>query len=84
MKAIITIIIVLLLGFTAQAQDQKATTLELPVQTVVLDVEITTPAVEHIETEEKTIEVARLHKFRTSRVKKALSFKTKKNRKMLA
>ncbi len=72
MKTLITLIFVLFIGVTAQAQDVKT---ETKVETVT--VTIVTPTV-------KENSVARLYKFKNSKIKKALSFSTKKNKSKLA
>ncbi len=71
MKAIITIIFILFIGVAAQAQDAKEVKVVTVEKTVV------------IKTSEET-KVARLYKFKNSRVKKALSFTTKRNKAKLA
>ena len=68
MKTILTLIFVLTIGVTAQAQDVKVETVEMSIVTST--------------TNENT--VARLYKFKNSRVKKALSFTTKRNKAKLA
>ncbi|WP_411031474.1 hypothetical protein [Spongiimicrobium sp. 3-5] len=72
MKAILTIIFVLFIGVAAQAQDAKT---DVKVETVEMTIEVST-------TNENS--VARLYKFKNARVKKALSFATKRNRAKLA
>ena len=72
MKTILTLIFVLTIGVTAQAQDAKV---DVKVETITKT--IVTPT-----TNENT--VARLYKFKNSRVKKALSFTTKRNKAKLA
>ncbi len=71
MKAIITIIFILFIGVAAQAQDAK----EVKVVTVEKTVVIKTA---------EEAKVARLYKFKNSRIKKALSFTTKRNKAKLA
>ncbi len=71
MKAIITIIFILFIGVAAQAQDAK----EVKVVTVEKTVVIKTAG---------ETKVARLYKFKNSRIKKALSFTTKRNKAKLA
>ncbi len=71
MKAIITIIFILFIGVAAQAQDAKEVKVVTVEKTVV------------IKTAEET-KVARLYKFKNSRIKKALSFTTKRNKAKLA
>ncbi|WP_282053589.1 hypothetical protein [Maribacter luteus] len=72
MKTILTLLFVLTIGITAQAQDVKA---DVKVETV--EKTIMTSA-----SNENT--VARLYKFKNSRVKKALSFTTKRNKAKMA
>jgi len=73
MKTLVTIIFCLFIGIAAQAQDAPA---EVKVETVEMSVVTTTT------TKENT--VARVYKFKNSRVKKALTFKTKRNKAKLA
>ena len=77
MKAIVTLIFILLIGFTAQAQDGKT---ETKVATIEMGIVIDT----NEEVKTTTTEVARLYKRSNSRVKKALSFTTKRNKAKLA
>ena len=72
MKTILTLIFVLTIGVTAQAQDAKV---DVKVETVEMSIVTST-------TNGNT--VARLYKFKNSRVKKALSFTTKRNKAKLA
>ena len=78
MKTILTIIAVVFFGTVAMAQDASK---EVKVDTVTVGVELNidlhTPV-------KKNREVARLYKFKNSRVKKELSFTTKKNKAKLA
>ena len=82
MKAIVTIIFIIFFGIAAQAQnntqEEKVTTIEMTI--------VTTTATEtknEVKTE-TTTEVARLYKFKNSRIKKALSFTTKRNKAKMA
>ncbi len=75
MKAIVTIIFIIFIGITAQAQDR---TPEVKVDTVEMGI---VTATEDAKEEEK---VARLYRRSNSRVKKALSFTTKRNKAKLA
>ena len=79
MKTLITLIFVLLIGVAAQAQtateDVKVETIEVTIATEA--------AVEKVAVEKNT-EVARLYRRSNSRVKKALSFSTKRNRAKMA
>lgn len=70
MKAIITLIFVLFIGFTAQAKDAA------------VEVQIDFVQIEQVVKQEQ--EVARLHKFKNSRIKKELKFITKRNKAKLA
>lgn len=72
MKTLLTIIFVLFIGMAAQAQDTHS---EVKVETVEMTIVTST-------TTENT--VARLYKFKNSRIKKALSFTTKRNKAKLA
>ncbi len=72
MKTIITLIFVLFIGVTAQAQDAKN---ETKVDTVEITVEVS---------EANENSVARLYKFKNSKIKKALSFTTKANKSKLS
>lgn len=85
MKAIITLILVLLFGAAALAQN---TTTDVKVEVsqmgIVLDSSIDAPVFTNEIAPTKENTVARLYKFKNSRVKKALSFNTKKNNPKLA
>ncbi len=72
MKTLITLIFVLFIGVAAQAKDTAS---EVKVKTVEMSVVTST-------TKENT--VARVYMFKNSRIKKALSFKTKRNKAKLA
>jgi hypothetical protein len=72
MKTLLTITFFFFIGFAAQAQD---TTSEVKVETA--KKEIVTSTV-------KETSVARLYRFKNSRIKKELSFKTNKNTARLA
>jgi len=72
MKTIVTLIFVLFIGVAAQAQDAKVDT---KVETI--EMSIATPTI-------KENTVARLYKNKNSRVKKALTFTTKRNSAKLA
>ncbi|QBA64599.1 hypothetical protein [Muriicola soli] len=72
MKAIVTLIFVLFIGLAAQAQEN---TTEVKVETTTKEI-VTETAKEN--------SVARLYRFKNSRVKKELSFKTTKNTAKLA
>jgi hypothetical protein len=78
MKTILTIIAVIFFGTVAMAQDASN---EVKVDTVTVGVELN---IDIQKQAKKETEVARLYKFKNSRVKKALSFKTKKDKAKLA
>ncbi|WP_136467299.1 hypothetical protein [Flagellimonas onchidii] len=78
MKAILTLIAVIFFGTLAMAQDISK---EVKIETTTVGVELDITVQEEAQKETK---VARLYRFRNSRVKKALSFRTKKNRSKLA
>lgn len=78
MKTIATLIFVLFIGVAAQAQN---TTEEVKVEVIELTI-VTETTVANIATE--NTEVARLYKYKNSRVKKALSFTTKRNKAKMA
>jgi hypothetical protein len=75
MKAILTIIAIIFFGTLAMAQD---TAKEVKVDTIAMGVEL------NIEIQETETEVARLYMFKNSRIKKELSFRTKRNKSKLA
>lgn len=75
MKAILTIIAIIFFGTLAMAQD---TAKEVKVETIAVGVEL------NIEIQETETEVARLYMFKNSRIKKELSFRTKRNKSKLA
>ncbi|APU08769.1 hypothetical protein A5M85_00230 [Cellulophaga lytica] len=72
MKAIITLLFVITLGLTAQAQEVKTT--------AVLNIETTEAKITEIKKDvvKEKVEVARLYKFKNSKIKKALTFVIKK------
>lgn len=70
MKAIATIIFIIFIGFSAQAQQ------EITATGLLNDTELVNG--------QKEQKVARLYKFKNSRIKKELFFRTKKNRAKLA
>lgn len=76
MKAILTLTFVLFFGATAMAQniktDDKVATIEM---SVVLSTEVTVEKT--TETTTNTNAIARVYKFKNTRVKKALVFETK-------
>lgn len=75
MKAILTIIAIIFFGTLATAQD---TAKEVKAETITVGVELS------IEIQETETEIARLYMFKNSRVKKELSFRTKRNKSKLA
>jgi hypothetical protein len=75
MKAIVTIIFILFIGLTAQAQNQVQ---EVKVETVKTEIVTVTQI-----TQDNNA-IARLYRRPNSRVKKALNFTTKRNRAKLA
>ena len=79
MKTIATLIFVLFIGVAAQAQ---TATEEVKVETIEMTI-VTSTASEEVTLETAT-EVARLYKYKNSRVKKALSFTTKRNKAKMA
>lgn len=82
MKTIATLIFILFIGATAQAQN--ATEL-VKVETIEMTIVIATTSNENKEVALKSsTEVARLYKYKNSRVKKALSFTTKRNKAKMA
>lgn len=85
MKALITLILVLLFGAVALAHNTPADVkVELFKMDIVLDSGIDAPVLYNKITPAKENNVARLYKFKNSRVKKALSFSTKRNKAKLA
>ncbi|WP_420400330.1 hypothetical protein [Flagellimonas sp.] len=78
MKAILTIIAIVFFGTVAMAQNVSK---EVKVETTTVGVELN---VEIQEETKKDSEVARLYMFKNSRIKKALSFRTKRNKSKLA
>ncbi|EAR01304.1 hypothetical protein [Maribacter sp. HTCC2170] len=80
MKAIVTIIFIIFFGITAQANNEVK---EIEVVTIELTVVLTLETKNEVKTE-TTTEVARLYKFKNSRIKKALSFTTKRNKAKMA
>jgi len=79
MKTIATLIFVLFISVAAQAQN---VTEQVKVETVEMTIVTSTEKKEV--TLEKKNEVARLYKFKNARVKKALSFTTKRNKAKMA
>lgn len=85
MKAILTLILVLFFGLTTFAQNTNSYDTMEPIEMdIVLDSGVITP--NHNKEVKITSEksVARLYKFKNSRVKKALEFTTKKDKPKLS
>lgn len=78
MKTIFTIIAVVFFGTVAMAQENSK---EIKVDTVTVGVELNVQIQDNLNKDGK---IARLYKFKNSRVKKELSFTTKKNKAKLA
>ncbi len=78
MKTVLTIIAVLFFGVFTYAQDAKEIKVDSVTSTVAIE------KVEIKKTFKKRHETARLYMFKNSRVKKELSFRTKRNRAKLA
>lgn len=79
MKAILTLLFVLIIGVTAQAQDAPV---DVKVETIKTTI-VTSTSYVNVRLESKT-KVARLYKYKNSRIKKALSFTTKRNKAKMA
>ena len=78
MKTIFTIITITFFGTMASAQDLSK---EAKVETIAMGVELKVEINNEVRKDRQT---ARLYKFKNSRIKKELSFKTKKDRAKLA
>ncbi|MDF4204440.1 hypothetical protein PXD56_15805 [Maribacter sp. SA7] len=78
MKTIIATIFIIFLTFTAQAQNNTA---DVKVETI--EMSIVTETTNEIKSESNT-EVARLYKFKNSRIKRDLNFLTKANKPKMA
>lgn len=85
MKTILTILFVLFIGVTVQAQSSTNETKEVKVETIEMGITntVTTNQFDEVAVEKNT-EVARLYKFKNSRIKKALKFTTKRNKAKMA
>jgi len=81
MKVIFTLFAVVFLGTVAMAQ---STTNEEKVTTITMGVTLETATPEITFETKSNTKVARLYMFKNSRVKKALAFKTKRNRSKIA
>lgn len=80
MKSILTIVFVIVLGVFAQAKNTPSVIkVEAITKTIVIKEEVKVNTIQ-----ENTLEVARLYRRSNSRVKKALSFSTKRNRSKMA
>ncbi len=80
MKSILTIVFIIFLGVFAQAKNSPVEVkVEALAKTIVLVAEVDETVIE-----ENTQEVARLYRRTNSRVRKALSFTTKRNRSKMA
>lgn len=79
MKATLTLIALL---FTTTFAAASIAVQAPEVTPIIISVEVSTEEVKEVMADKK--EVARLYKFKNSRIKKALSFKTKKNKSKLA
>ncbi len=80
MKAMLTLIAIIFFGTAAMAQ---ASTQEVKVETITMTVTLETTTEVAKEVKPGT-EVARLYMFKNSRIKKALSFATKKSKAKMA
>ncbi|MDO6473316.1 hypothetical protein [Maribacter sp. 1_MG-2023] len=78
MKTIVTIFFIIFLNINAQAQYNDTT---VEIETV--ETTIVTESIYQLSAEKET-EVARLHKFKNSRIKKDLNFITKANKPKMA
>ena len=81
MKTILTLLFVLFIGVAAQAQSSNVDTKEIKVVTIEMGIVTSTQSKVTLE---KNTEVARLYKFKNSRIKKALKFTTKRNKAKMA
>jgi len=82
MKTILTFFFILFIGVAAQAQSTPLETKIVKVETIEMGIVTTTQFEEVIVA--KSSEVARLYKFKNSRIKKALKFTTKRNKAKMA
>ena len=85
MKAVLTLILTLFFGALALAQNEST---DAKVETTKMDIVLDAGAfdtgnIEQVKTTDK-VDLARVYKFKNSRVKKALAFSTKNNRPKLA
>jgi len=79
MKTVLTFIFIIFIGATAMAQD---ITKEVKVETLAYGIAMDIKIEKSTTTKEHT--VARVYKFKNSRVKKELTFKTKRNKSKMA
>ena len=83
MKAIITLVFIILIGATAQAQNTPEEVKVVTVENSVVDA--TTGKTMEIESNtNNNTEVARLYKYKNSKIKKALKFVAKTNKPKMA
>ena len=78
MKTIITLLFVLFIGVAAQAQEANVTPV---LKTITKEVKVSETKKEVLS---KETEVARLYKFKNSKVKSALAFSTKRSKSKMA
>ncbi|MCL5245925.1 hypothetical protein M4I21_08925 [Cellulophaga sp. 20_2_10] len=78
MKTIITLLFVLFIGVAAQAQEANVTPV---LKTITKEVNVSETKKEVLN---KETEVARLYKFKNSKVKSALAFSTKRSKSKMA
>ncbi|WP_435313994.1 hypothetical protein [Cellulophaga fucicola] len=78
MKAIISLLFIITLGFTAQAQEAKTTSVLKKETKEVKATEVKKDALQ------EKAEVARLYKFKNSKIKSALAFSTKRSKSKVA
>lgn len=77
MKTVLTLTAVFFFGIAAMAQNTNEVKVDTTIKTVKLNIELT-------EKQESQNDMARLYRFKNSRIKKALAFRTKLNRAKLA
>ncbi|WP_348646029.1 hypothetical protein, partial [Cellulophaga sp. F20128] len=78
MKAITTLLFVLFIGFFAQAQDVKESSV---LETETKEVTVSEMKKDNVK---ETNKVARLYKFKNSKIKKELAFDTKRSKSKIA
>ncbi len=79
MKTVLTLIFIIFIGATAMAQDASK---EVKVETVTYGVELNIKIEKSTTIKENTI--ARVYKFKNTRIKKELTFSTKRNNSKIA